>query len=1520
MTLPDRSHVAEVRRRLSAMRRLEQGSGGDDRSEPRLTPIQHEMWLGERLGKAGSAYTTLHAWRLRGALDIDALERSVADVLTRHDAFALRVVSREGHPVPVFGQATTWHGIEAELPQGPDLEAWLRARLSAYARARFALDGGPLVAVHLLLMGPDDAVLVWSMHHLIADDWSYTCIARDLSHYYAGHLGRDVPPLPSIGTGLRGFLSQSPDAGAQQKGHAATGGHIGTDPSWPCTGLECVKPDEPERARTILAAIGHEELEAVRRAARAMGVSSYAVMAALYQVLLARFCDDMVMSVGVSRSLRLSAEDDAKVGMFLDHVDLPGDLRPDQTLADLATHISQVVREKPRSAFAALDGRAARATFVYYSTGQHLPEFEGVAITRCHPEERGLPVDLHLGVNPRATGADILLTGRISHFTPDAQERLLALFIHHLRCVGISDEPARLIVRNLPLFPTADAQRQTLRYAECPAPDPQATDITQRFHAIVAAHGDKPALRCADTRWTYRDLAREATAVAAWMATRGLVAGDVIGLALPRGADLIRATMGALQAGLTIAPIDPDYPPARRADMVALAGCKLVLSDNRLSDEVPHLSLPATCGPPVRPATPLSASAPPESSARESDSAAYIIFTSGSTGRPKGVLTTHRSIQRLAAGLGPRRPGPGDRIALIASPSFDGSFIEIFGALLNGAELISPEGDLGDHHDIAGLFRTNRVTTGFLTTGLFNLIVDSVPGAFDSFDWIAVGGEAMSPSHAMRFRLDYPRVGLVNGYGPTENGALTTCHLVEASDDRLVPIGKPMPGNMALVLGREGAPVPPGFAGELWIGGPGLALGYIGLPDQTAAVFRPFTRQALGLQGDGGIRLYATGDRVVMRPDGTLCYNGRRDAQVKLSGFRIEPREIEAAILRIEGVQDAMVIPRMSPDGRHVTALEAGIVGVEELFAAQGAVLQRRLRQDLPSIMVPSRFCRVAALPLTPNGKRDAGTLARHIDAMARADGMSEGLQGIDPKLIAVWTEFVAPPKAGGASDFFLSGGHSLGAMQMLAEVERRLDSRIPITDFFYNPTLGGLSDLIGRNPLHKPGKHLVLLRDGPRDQPPLVAVMGLHGACIWARDLVDALPLHHGAVYGLNLDSEDAQSAAVSSLYQLASAMVDEIEAEFSDRPVRLIGYSFAGFLAFVLTWELERRGKTPQHLIQIDPNTNLLPVEGDAPPPQEGAAAKMAALRTACRLAPISTPIDYVFCANSFPLPRRHDVEEWATLAQGGVRVFTLQTSHLAVIYGAWAKVLARTVTGILDGTLSPDAAMTAALTGDQITQVYAARDALAANNPVMALATCSALLAGSARGLTFLEVLQARILARSGDLPALKRLVQVEMARPNCNPPLLGEIARLLRQADDTRLAIRVLRHLFDCSGPEVYGAFDLVSMALSQGHVLRARWLAVLAARRGRSPLTGLLCKAAIARCRGQRGTAFDLILQAVVRSDIGIPHFTVILDQILRPHDHVLALRLIESAELQFKGAEILSRLRRDWETHAAQAT
>ncbi|AHM04472.1 Long-chain-fatty-acid--CoA ligase [Roseibacterium elongatum DSM 19469] len=1007
-----------------------------------LTPAQTGMWMAERFGKAGARFTQVRAWRICGALDLDALDRAIGRLLQRHDAFHLRVLSRDGQGMPDFSAPPPWSGVEAELcPRGePDTEAWVQRRITALSQRRFDIASGPLSGFHLLICGPDAYVLVGLFHHLMSDHRSFTLMAEDLSRLYALEVGASPDPqaLPDPGQ-YRAFLAGRPPREADPSARQPL-----AEPVWP-TQVEGPSEQLDTMAHFVEVLLDPTESDAVGRAARACDATVFGLTAALFQVLVGRLCDQSDVSVSVSRTIRSGAASMDVIGMFVENVALTASLGADRCLADLAGDVGRALAEIPLGAAPILSEGPAGASVIYYGDPTPTLDLPGCRVARIEPEAKPVPVAMQLAIYREAGRLRLRLHGQRRLFSRDALDRALGAYRQMLVHVITAETPATVVPTRLPLVPEGAQRADLARHATAPARYPDAVDLATLFLAQVRHSPDAPALRTPDLCWSYRDLAAQSLAISDWLRQQGLAPGERVGLSAERGADHIRALLGAVLAGLVVVPLDPTHPPARLRDMIDIAGCRRVVGAGGAAAQTDGIG-------PILRLPPVTATDPgaqlPDHATGDPDGTAVIVFTSGSTGRPKGVATPHRGIARLAAGLTPAPPGPGDRVPQLASPGFDGAFIEIWGALLNGAELVSPEGPLGDARAIGDHLERYEITKAFVTTGLFNLLVDTRPEVFRTLRWLAIGGEAASREHAERFLRDHPGIPLYNVYGPTENSALTTMHRITAGGTGPVPLGRPLPNNLALVLDRAGHVLPAGFVGELWIGGAGLAKEYVAQPDLTAERFRTFPARQVGLPDHGDLRLYQTGDRVSRDSAGCLHFHGRVDGQIKFNGHRIEPAEIEDAIQRCAGIETAALLPLWSEDGGRVTGLAAAVVSGEALDVTS---LRLELARSLPRTHLPTEIHAFATLPLTPNGKLDRAALRDTLEARRAAAAATAGaadLSHVDERLVAAWTDTLGTPPSGPDTDFFVAGGNSLSAMQLLLAAEEVFDRRLDINRF----------------------------------------------------------------------------------------------------------------------------------------------------------------------------------------------------------------------------------------------------------------------------------------------------------------------------------------------------------------------------------------------------------------------------------------------------------------------------------------
>jgi amino acid adenylation domain-containing protein len=567
---------------------------------------------------------------------------------------------------------------------------------------------------------------------------------------------------------------------------------------------------------------------------------------------------------------------------------------------------------------------------------------------------------------------------------------------------------------------------------------PRDTPVHVLFQAVAGTTPDAIALVNAAGYLTYAELNTRANRLAHHLLTQGLAPGAPVALCLDRSPELIVALLAILKAGGCYVPLDPAYPAERLAGMAEDCAASLLVTTRSLAETLP--TLPATSiyledlpqdGPTADPAIAVAATGP-----------AYIMFTSGSTGRPKGVAVPHRAIVRLVRGQDYVSLTPEETFLQFAPASFDASTLEIWGPLLNGGRVaIAPAGQLS-LQQIAGAVRSLGVTSLWLTSGLFNLMADEQPDAFATLRQLLAGGDVLSVPHLLKVSTACPRLRIINGYGPTESTTFACCHTITPADLALpsVPIGKPIANTTVRILDSDGAPVPEGEAGELYIGGDGLAIGYWNQPVLTAEKF-------VTLAGE---RYYRTGDRVRWLPGGLIQFLGRQDHQVKVRGYRIELGEIEATLAAQPGVNRCAVVALGSGADKQLAAYHTG--------PAEPAELRTHLRQQLPDYMVPAFFTRLESLPLNGNGKVDRANLPSPAALSSPGEEPEIPLNDLEKTLSTLWSEVLGIPSPGLNQNFFDIGGTSLKLVEAHSRLVRAMRRQIPVTALFQYPTIAALA------------------------------------------------------------------------------------------------------------------------------------------------------------------------------------------------------------------------------------------------------------------------------------------------------------------------------------------------------------------------------------------------------------------------------------------------------------------------------
>ncbi|MFI9005972.1 amino acid adenylation domain-containing protein [Actinosynnema sp. NPDC053489] len=999
---------------------------------------QERLWFLDRMSDSGEDYVLWFSWRVRGPLDADAWQAALDDVVARHEVLRTALVEVDGRPVQlVHGQVT----VPLERHECADVEQ-VRAQAKRFAAARFDLASPPLVRSGLWRLGPDDHVLVLSFHHVATDGWSKDVVVDELARSYAARLHGRAADLPDVPV-------QYGDYAVWQRGRLAAGALEAQLAHWR-TALDGVPvlelPTDRPRPATRSARGGAVEVPlppelaaGLDALAQRCGTTRFTVLLAVFQVVLARWSGQTDIAVGTPVAGRDRVELERLIGFFVNTVVLRSDLSGDPSFLDLVARVRGTVLgafdnqdvpfERLVEELRPERDLSRNPLFQVMFDVQETAVSTGMAAPGLHFEGFTLPwesakFDLAVTflLHPDRFSLDVEYSADL--FDASSAVRLAEHVTRVLRAV-VADPHAG--VTGLDLL--SPAERAALTAA------PPALDAPPL--RVAGAPGDT-ALVCGPRTVTYDELDGLVGGLARALADAGVRRGDPVGVCLGRGVWSVAAMLAVWRAGGAYVPLDPKFPLERLRFMLAEAGAELVVADAGTAGPLAGLGARVVAVDGVVPARYDGVGADPAD-------LAYVIFTSGSTGLPKAVGVEHGP---LAAHVATARDLFGltaaDRVLSFASLSFDASLEQVLPALTVGARVVLRPDEVWSVDELAAEVRARGVTVAELTPTYWEEVVarlGDVAADLASLRLLVTGGEALPSAPLGRWFELLPHVPVVNTYGPTESVVSTTAHVVTAPVAGRVPIGTALGSRTLHVVDAHGRPVPDGLPGELLVGGPQLARGYLGRPELTAERFpaNPF--------GEG--RVYRTGDLVRRLPGGELEFLGRVDDQVKIRGFRIEPGEVQAVLEDCPGVRGAAVVVRDVRGDRALVAYAAG----DHL---DPDVLATWCRDRLPAYLVPSAFVVLDALPLTVQGKVDTAALPDpEVPATAEFVPPTSPTEVV---LAQIWAEVLGVERVGLHDDFFALGGHSMRAVAAASRVRTAFDCPVAVRELFENPTVALLA------------------------------------------------------------------------------------------------------------------------------------------------------------------------------------------------------------------------------------------------------------------------------------------------------------------------------------------------------------------------------------------------------------------------------------------------------------------------------
>ena len=1037
---------------------------------PPLSFAQQRLWFLDRYEESSAEYNVPCAWLLRGNLNQKALEQAVNVVVARHDSLRARFVETDGGAMQIVEPETL---VPLRLEDVGSLEAGRRDEAVREAwqrelREPFDLAKGPLLRAGLIVLAEKERLLLLTFHHIAFDGWSLNVFNRELAASYAALLHEQKPSLPNLpvqyadyAVWQRAWL-QDRELDRQL---AYWKGQLASAPA-----LD-LPSDRPRPARQTSAGARHFFLLPVELATRlaafnrSANVTPFMSLLGTFQVLLARYSGQRDILVGTPIANRQRQELEDLIGFFVNTLVMRVDLSGEPCFRDVVAKVRQTALEayqhqdlpfeKLVEEIKPVRDLSRHPLFQVMFGLQNTPsspfQLEGLDVSQPALPAASTHFDLELHLQARGN----TWAGVIYHNTALFDEATILRLAGHYETLldSMLAEPARP-VWNAAILTPSERYQTLVEWNKTAVDYPLDKCLHQWIEEQAARTPDAVAVAFEKVSLTYRQLNEKANQLARHLQGLGVGVESLVGICVERSLEMVVGLLAILKAGGAYVPLDPDYPKDRLAFMLEDADARVLLTQDRLARTLPPSAATLVKLDTDWPLIAAGSSAPLETVVGP-ENAAYMIYTSGSTGRPKGAVNTHRGIVNRLLWMQDEYHLTGADTVLQKTPfSFDVSVWEFFWPLMTGARLVVARP--GGHRDTAYLSRliaAEGITTLHFVPSMLQIFLsqENPAASCASLKRVICSGEAL-PAELERKFYSSMAAELHNLYGPTEASVDVTFWPCPRDDQSsTVPIGRPIANTQIYILDDHLQPVPAGVAGELHIGGVGLARGYHRRPDLTREKFIPDP-----FHPEGGARLYKTGDLARHRKDGVIEYLSRMDHQVKIRGFRIELGEIESAIAQHTAVREVVVMAREdSPGDRRLAAY---FVAAESTTAPTTAELREFLSQRLPDYMVPAAFVPREKLPLTPNGKVDRKALPAPDYQAAAGPRFTAPRTPIEEALVGIWIEVLGLGRVGVDDNFFEIGGHSLLATQVVARIRRALDIVVPLRVLFEHPTVAGLA------------------------------------------------------------------------------------------------------------------------------------------------------------------------------------------------------------------------------------------------------------------------------------------------------------------------------------------------------------------------------------------------------------------------------------------------------------------------------
>ncbi|HEY0795432.1 MAG TPA: amino acid adenylation domain-containing protein [Acidisarcina sp.] len=1196
--------VAGLAARVTAL--VREGGG---QSAPPIVPVtrggpfplsfaQQRLWFLDQLEPNSSFYNVPWSLRFSGDLDLEALKRALDEIGTRHDSLRTTFKTEDGVPVQIVAPEFRLLLSTFDVSHLPLLEREEEARrlVREEQMTPFSLSLGPLFRTHLVKVGEQDHILTMTMHHAVSDGWSLGILSGELAALYEAFQGGKPSPLAALPFSYGDFAVWQRaylEGGALQSQLTYWKEHMaGAPPAIELPTDRARPPMQTFHGAKEIALLPPELLTGLRALSRTEGLTLFMTLLAAFNVLMSRYSGQQDIVVGTASAGRHHAGTEGLIGFFTNTLVLRSDLAGEPTFRELTAR----VRETTLSAYANQDvpfeklveelnpvrdssrSPLFQVMFIQQNAFQSSHSFGSLKASGYGAGGAAAKVDLLVNVSEHGGG----LRCAFEYNTDLFDEATIVRMQGHYKVLlesAVAGPESR--ISELEILDAAERHQIVVEWNQTAQPYERGLCVHQVFEREAIRRAGSPAVAFGGEYLTYGDLNARANQLAHLLRLRGVGGGHRVGVYLDRSLNMMVALLGIWKSGAAYVPLDPAYPAERVRGTLEAGKVSLLVTEEWMLPQLPDISVAALCLERDRPALAGQPNTNPEGGATPGDPA-YVMFTSGSTGKPKGVVVGHGGVLNQITWMQRELEfTENDVFPAITSFAFDVSVPELFIPLISGGMVALGEKHLAaDGEELARFVARHRAGVVQATPTTWSLLLDA--GFTGAGLKRCIGAEPLPKELFTRLMDAAPGTPLINVYGPTETTVWSTFHRFESSAERIV-IGRPLANTQIYILESSGQPAPVGIAGEIHIGGDGVAHGYLFQPELTAEKFipDPFSSQSEA-------RMYKTGDLGRYLPDGRIEFAGRRDHQVKIRGFRIELSEIETVLSRHPAVRECVVIAREDQPGNKFLA--AYVVPSEPGAPVDFAELRSLARQYLPEYMVPVGWLAMERLPLTPNGKVDRLhlPLPEHRGARAASEAGAEPAKPstlIEIRLARIWEEVLNVSPIGPDDDFFTLGGHSLLAVQMMSRARDAFHCVLPLALLFSYPKLGELANAISTERGKAPFKTTVPIRKSG-SKTPLFCISRPNVNALGYIFLARGLSADH-PVIGVQFQMEKDENAWAheQAAYEYkAEEYIRDIRNIQPHGPYLLTGYCEGAHIAFEIARKLEEMDQEVAMLAVLD------------------------------------------------------------------------------------------------------------------------------------------------------------------------------------------------------------------------------------------------------------------------------------------------------------------------------------------------